>query len=318
MAMKPKICEESDKPFVPKDREIDILDCRVTVLEECCEEAKTKLANHEQRITKNEGDIANLNTEVAKKQNKLTAGSNIQISGDTISATDTKYSAGTGISLSGTQFSINATYLINQIHPVGDTIIRLDNTNPSTLYPGTTWAKVSEGKVLIGANSTYPLGSSANGSMAHSHSNPSTGASSAGSTGGHTLTAAQSGLRSHNHAQNQHQHTAGEYSDTPITTAMFIKTHEGQDISVDNVKRELLPQSTDENAKYYVYGANSGTNYGISENRGTSWETATNNPVSDTNATEAHSHSMAHTHAQGNTGEATIPYLAVNIWRRTA
>ena len=39
------------------------------------------------------------------KQNKLTAGANIDISGNTISATDTTYSAGTGIRLTGTTFS---------------------------------------------------------------------------------------------------------------------------------------------------------------------------------------------------------------------
>lgn len=39
------------------------------------------------------------------KQDKLTAGANINISGNVISATDTTYSAGTGIRLTGTTFS---------------------------------------------------------------------------------------------------------------------------------------------------------------------------------------------------------------------
>lgn len=44
---------------------------------------------------------------IESKQNTLTPGSNIQISNDTISATDTTYTAGTGLNLTGTQFSID-------------------------------------------------------------------------------------------------------------------------------------------------------------------------------------------------------------------
>lgn len=40
-------------------------------------------------------------------QGQLTAGSNIQLDGDTISATDTTYTAGNGLNLSGTEFSVD-------------------------------------------------------------------------------------------------------------------------------------------------------------------------------------------------------------------
>lgn len=43
------------------------------------------------------------------KQGTLTAGTNITISGSTISATDTTYSAGNGLDLTGTEFSIDST-----------------------------------------------------------------------------------------------------------------------------------------------------------------------------------------------------------------
>lgn len=43
------------------------------------------------------------------KQNSLTAGTNISISSDVISATDTTYSAGSGLSLDGTEFSVDTT-----------------------------------------------------------------------------------------------------------------------------------------------------------------------------------------------------------------
>lgn len=56
------------------------------------------------QIATNATNITSLQT---GKQDKLTAGSNIQINGNTISATDTKYTAGTGLTLTGTQFSVN-------------------------------------------------------------------------------------------------------------------------------------------------------------------------------------------------------------------
>ena len=56
------------------------------------------------QIATNTNNITSLQT---GKQDKLTAGTNIQISGSTISATDTKYTAGAGLTLTGTQFSVN-------------------------------------------------------------------------------------------------------------------------------------------------------------------------------------------------------------------
>lgn len=49
-----------------------------------------------------------------EKQDTLTAGDNIQINNNVISATDTTYTAGTGLDLTGTQFSIDATTVATQ------------------------------------------------------------------------------------------------------------------------------------------------------------------------------------------------------------
>lgn len=52
-----------------------------------------------------------MDVKLAEKQDKLTAGANIQIQNGTISATDTKYTAGNGLNLNGTEFSANTDVL---------------------------------------------------------------------------------------------------------------------------------------------------------------------------------------------------------------
>lgn len=65
------------------------------------------------QIATNTGNITALQT---GKQDKLTAGTNVQIDQDTdtISATDTTYTAGTGLNLTGTVFSADTTVLATQ------------------------------------------------------------------------------------------------------------------------------------------------------------------------------------------------------------
>lgn len=55
-----------------------------------------------------------ISTAIAGKQDTLTAGNNITISNNTISATDTTYSAGTGLTLDGTQFSVDTNTIATQ------------------------------------------------------------------------------------------------------------------------------------------------------------------------------------------------------------
>lgn len=74
--------------------------------------------------------------------------------------------------------------IIDIIYPVGSIYMSVNDSNPSTLFPNTTWEKI-EGKFLLGSNSSHALGS----------------------TGGeetHTLTINE--MPSHTHIQNQHSH----------------------------------------------------------------------------------------------------------------
>lgn len=55
-----------------------------------------------------------LDVDTSVIQTKLTAGTNVQINNDTISATDTTYTAGNGLSLSGTEFSVDTSVVATQ------------------------------------------------------------------------------------------------------------------------------------------------------------------------------------------------------------
>ena len=57
--------------------------------------------------------------------------------------------------------------ILDTIYPVGIYVQFDNNTDPNVVWPNTTWSK-EEGRVLIGAGSTYPLGSTG-GSATHSH-----------------------------------------------------------------------------------------------------------------------------------------------------
>lgn len=93
-----------------------------------------------------QGVISDINTSVAGKQDTLTAGSNITISGNTISATDTTYVAGSGITISGNSVSVDSNLLseINgkQDELVAGTNITISGTTISATYQTATTADI--------------------------------------------------------------------------------------------------------------------------------------------------------------------------------
>lgn len=92
---------------------------------------------------------------------------------------------------SGAEYKINGTSILDLIYPVGSIYMSVNSTDPSTLMAGTTWQRIT-GKFLLAATD----GGSSGASQA------------AGNTGGAatvTLTAAQSGLRSHSHGAGTNQ-----------------------------------------------------------------------------------------------------------------
>lgn len=59
----------------------------------------------------------------------------------------------------GTEYGLGGKALIDRIYPVGSIYISTSSTfNPQNVWGG-TWRKTADGRCLIGANDTYPLGS---------------------------------------------------------------------------------------------------------------------------------------------------------------
>ena len=151
-------------------------------------------------------------------QKKLTAGSNVQINGTTISATDTTYSDFTGATsldagshglvpapVAGDQGKVltgggSWTDIFNLIYPVGSIYMSVNNTDPGTLFGG-TWTQIQDSFILA-AGSTYTGGSTGGAAtinLAHSHTVNSHNHSLPANTGSHTLTINEIPSHSHNY-----------------------------------------------------------------------------------------------------------------------
>ena len=127
--------------------------------------------------------------------------------------------------------------VLQAVYPIGSIYCSYGNTSPATLFGFGTWAKI-EGRFLLGANSTYGLGSTGGAATvtltvnqipAHNH-----GASSA-SAGAHThtVTVNESGLHAHAASSNStgaHTHTitvasGGTHNHTATTASAGAHTH---------------------------------------------------------------------------------------------
>ncbi len=155
---------------------------------------------------------------IRRYQPLLTAGSNISISSNTISATDTTYSNFTGAtsSVAGANGLVPApaagdntkclkgdgtwASVFDMIYPVGSIYMSVNNTDPGTLFGG-TWAQIQDSFILA-AGSTYAGGSTGGAAtinLSHSHTVNSHNHSLPANTGSHTLTVEEIPSHSHNY-----------------------------------------------------------------------------------------------------------------------
>ena len=132
------------------------------------------------------------------KQNALVSGTNIKsVNGNSL--------------LGSGNITISGGASITDIYPVGSIYMSVNNTDPGTLFAGTTWERIKD-TFLLSAGDTYTAGDTG-GSATHSHtftgSAVTSGDSSAANTGGTTLTTNQIPSHHHSITNYSHQYTPG-------------------------------------------------------------------------------------------------------------
>lgn len=185
---------------------------------------------------------------------------------------------------------------INDVYPVGSIYMSVTNSDPNVLFPNTTWVPI-EDQFLLSAGSTYTAGDTG-GNATHTHT-----------TGSHKLTAAESGMPSHGHADT---FSVDEKSAISITssgahghTANYRSVYNGN--STYSAVTGTGGTSTTTNAIVNTSG-----NHTHSVPAHTHGLSGSVTDASGKNATSAHSH--------GDTGSSSNmpPYLVVYMWKRTA
>lgn len=185
-------------------------------------------------------------------------------------------------------FVIGTTSFLDKVYPVGSIYMSVNDTNPATLFGG-TWEEIAGGRVLMGANSTYTLGStggsythtlSANEMPSHAHTGSSDGA------GGHS-------------------HTRGSMNITGYcSTSAWGRG--------DNAAEAYgVFYFTQRDAKYGSESDGDYTNPWL-------WFDASRNWGGSTSTVGNHAHTITIGSAGGGAAHNNIqPYLVVKMWKRT-
>lgn len=139
----------------------DVFEPNFTKIDQYAENTNVTLGNLENnKLDKGTypGDAGDLNTEISKiasttQLGRIKVGKNLTIDKNGV--------------LNGQDVDLSNYYDKPEIEekfknfcpfPINSIFLSLDNSNPATLFFGTTWEK-QEGRFLLGSNSSYPLGS---------------------------------------------------------------------------------------------------------------------------------------------------------------
>lgn len=166
-------------------------------------------------------------------------------------------------------------------YPIGSIYMSVNSTSPAELFGG-TWEALDQGRVLIGAGTTYPAGSE-------------------GGEATHTLTTDE--MPSHTHSGSiasagDHTHTRGSLD----ATGSFIAVYRG-------------------NSASGVFSASNGS-YHTKNGTDSDGQLITLNlsgMSGSTSSSGSHTHSMSlNTTGSGAAHNIMQPYLSVYMWKRTA
>ncbi len=176
---------------------------------------------------------------------------------------------------------------MDDIYPVGSVYLSVNNVNPATLFGG-TWKLIADGRCLIGASKTYPLGSTG-GEAEHAlleTEMPS-----------HKHDASMSKAGEHKHNRGTMEITGSFAADDSARAGHYGELPRGAFYDAGRVNLDLDS------------GGGSGTRVGFQASR--SW-------TGETSAAGEHTHTFNVNNAGGGKAHNNMqPYLAVNIWQRT-
>lgn len=182
--------------------------------------------------------------------------------------------------------NISLVNIIDLIRPIGSLYWSEKNTNPSTIYPGTTWVQITD-TWIVAAGSTYTAGSSY-GAASHTHTSAA-----------HTHT-----VNGHTHTSAAHTHTTGNH--TLTIAEMPSHTHNWSYNDVASRGTAIGANSDGYTRATSATGGSGAHNHG---NTGSTTPGATGSTALTTNST-----------TPGNTGSSSNipPSVAMYCWKRTA
>ena len=137
-----------------------------TIAKQYADEAKESASLVGQDVTQLKQDVSNLQSAVSRNTSNISSlNTKVTTNTSNISSLTTKVDNNT--SQITTLHSMLAVYW-KTLYPIGSIYISTNPTfNPQTTWGG-TWKKTADGRCLIGANDTYPIGS-IGGSTTHKH-----------------------------------------------------------------------------------------------------------------------------------------------------